>query len=142
MAYIFQVSENTHVCVCSCTGRFVTILVVCVTVLLTICNYFQELKNKWRSAEELRKTDNGHREKNSWKQRQKVEGDYEPKCNIQKGKRRDPPVLVSDLPYAVLGAFAKLRNATISYAMSVCPSVHPSARMERLDCHQTDFLKT
>src|SRR5215469_8988861 len=47
----------------------------------------QELKNKWRSAEELRKTDNGHGEKNSWKQRQKLDGDYEPKCNIQKGNR-------------------------------------------------------
>jgi len=48
---------------------------------------FQELKNKWRSAEELRKTDNGHGEKNSWKQKQKLGGDYEPKCNIQKGNR-------------------------------------------------------
>jgi len=48
---------------------------------------FQELKNKWRSAEELRKTDNGHGEKNSWKQKQKLDGDYEPKCNIQKGNR-------------------------------------------------------
>lgn len=48
--------------------------------------YFQELKNKWRSAEELRKTENGHREKNSWKQKQEMDGDYEPKCNIQKGK--------------------------------------------------------
>jgi hypothetical protein len=47
----------------------------------------QELKNKWRSAEELRKTDNGHGEKNSWKQKQKLDGDYEPKCNIQKGNR-------------------------------------------------------
>ncbi|XP_069691068.1 voltage-dependent T-type calcium channel subunit alpha-1G isoform X2 [Periplaneta americana] len=44
----------------------------------------QELKNKWRSAEELQKTDNGHREKNSWKQRQALESEYEPKCNIQK----------------------------------------------------------
>jgi hypothetical protein len=66
---------------------FVATFGVCVTVLLFICNYFQELKNKWRSAEELRKTDNGHREKNSWKQKQKLDGDYEPKCNIQKGNR-------------------------------------------------------
>ncbi|XP_021941996.1 uncharacterized protein LOC110840994, partial [Zootermopsis nevadensis] len=44
----------------------------------------QELKNRWRSAEELRKTDNGHCEKNSWKQKQDLDRDYEPKCNIQK----------------------------------------------------------
>jgi hypothetical protein len=50
--------------------------------------YFQELRNKWRSAEELRKTENGHREKNSWIQKQELDGDYEPKCNIQKGKEQ------------------------------------------------------
>jgi hypothetical protein len=58
--------------------------VLCFHLSCVIC--FQELKNKWRSAEELRKTDNGHREKNSWKQKQELDGYYEPKCNIQKGK--------------------------------------------------------
>ncbi|XP_033608822.1 voltage-dependent T-type calcium channel subunit alpha-1H isoform X2 [Cryptotermes secundus] len=55
----------------------------------------QELKNKWRSAEELRKTENGHREKNSWKHKQEVDGDYEPKCNIQKESKMlcQPPVI-------------------------------------------------
>ena len=36
---------------------------------------------------------------------------------------------------AFLGAFAKLRKATISSVMSVCPSV----RMEQLGSHWTDF---
>jgi len=37
-----------------------------------------------------------------------------------------------------LGAFAKLRKATISFVMSVCLSVRPSVRME-LGSHRTDF---
>jgi hypothetical protein len=60
--------------------------VICFTAPHSCVIYFQELRNKWRSAEELRKTDNGHREKNSWKQKQELDQDYEPKCNIQKGK--------------------------------------------------------
>ena len=36
---------------------------------------------------------------------------------------------------AILGAFAKLRKATISFVMSVRLSV----RMEQLDSHLTDF---
>jgi hypothetical protein len=35
----------------------------------------------------------------------------------------------------ILGAFAKLRKATVSFIMSVCPSV----AMEQLDSHWTDF---
>jgi hypothetical protein len=35
----------------------------------------------------------------------------------------------------ILGAFAKLRNVTISFVMSVCPSV----RMEQLGSHWTDI---
>ena len=35
----------------------------------------------------------------------------------------------------VLGAFAKLRKATVSIIMSFCPSV----RMGQLGCHWTDF---
>jgi hypothetical protein len=31
--------------------------------------------------------------------------------------------------------FAKLRKATVSFVMSVCPSIRPSARMEQLDSH-------
>jgi hypothetical protein len=38
-----------------------------------------------------------------------------------------------------LGAFAKLRKETISFVMSVCPSVRPSVRMEQLGSHGTDF---
>jgi hypothetical protein len=36
-----------------------------------------------------------------------------------------------------VGAFAKLRKATISFVMSV----RPPARMEQLGCHLTDFHK-
>jgi hypothetical protein len=35
----------------------------------------------------------------------------------------------------ILGAFAKLRKATISFVMSVCLSV----RVEQFDSHWTDF---
>jgi hypothetical protein len=38
-----------------------------------------------------------------------------------------------------LGAFAKFRKATISYVMSVCPSVRPSVRMEEFGSHCTYF---
>ena len=41
-----------------------------------------------------------------------------------------------------LGAFAILRKATISFVMSVCPSVRPSVRMEQLRSHCTDFDET
>ena len=40
---------------------------------------------------------------------------------------------------AILGAFAKLRKATISFVMGGCPSVRPFARMEQLGSHWTDF---
>jgi hypothetical protein len=36
-----------------------------------------------------------------------------------------------------LGAFAELRKATISFIMSVCPSV--SVRIEQLGSYWTDF---
>jgi hypothetical protein len=39
----------------------------------------------------------------------------------------------------ILGAFAKLRKATVSFAISVCPSFHPSVGMEQLCSHWTDF---
>ena len=38
-----------------------------------------------------------------------------------------------------LDAFAKLRKATISFVMSVRPSVRLSVHMEQLDSHWTDF---
>ena len=41
--------------------------------------------------------------------------------------------------HCVLGAFAKLRKATISFVMSVRPSVCLSARIEQLGSHWTDF---
>ena len=34
-----------------------------------------------------------------------------------------------------LGEFAKSRKATISFVMSVCPSVRPSARIQQLGYH-------
>ena len=37
----------------------------------------------------------------------------------------------------LLGAFAKLRKATISFVISVCLSVRPSVRMEQLGSHWT-----
>jgi hypothetical protein len=40
-----------------------------------------------------------------------------------------------------LGAFAKLRKATISFVMSVCLSVCPSVRMEQLGFHWTYFYE-
>ena len=42
----------------------------------------------------------------------------------------------------LLVTFAKLRKATISFVMSLCPSVRPSARREKLCSHWTDFDKT
>ena len=39
----------------------------------------------------------------------------------------------------ILGAFAKLRKATISFVMSVCPPASPSVRIEQLRSHWTDF---
>jgi hypothetical protein len=39
----------------------------------------------------------------------------------------------------LLGALAKLRKATLSFVMSVCPSVRPSVRMEQLGFHSRDF---
>ena len=45
-----------------------------------------------------------------------------------------------------LGAFAKLRKATTTFDMSVCPSVRlsvrSSVRMEELGSHWTDFDQT
>ena len=41
--------------------------------------------------------------------------------------------------YSILGAFAKLRKVTVSFVMSVCPSM--SFRMEQLGFHWTDFQK-
>ena len=40
-----------------------------------------------------------------------------------------------------LGAFEKLRKATINFDMSVCSSVRPSVRMEQIGSHWTDFHK-
>jgi hypothetical protein len=40
-----------------------------------------------------------------------------------------------------LGAFQKFQKATVSFVMSVRPSIHPSVRMEQLGFHWTDFHK-
>jgi len=39
------------------------------------------------------------------------------------------------MDFSLLGAFAKLRKATISFVLSVCPSVH----MEQLGSYWADF---
>ena len=41
--------------------------------------------------------------------------------------------------YPFLDAFAKLRKATTSFIMYVCPTVRPFARMEYLGSNWTDF---
>jgi len=41
--------------------------------------------------------------------------------------------------YQILGTFAKLRKAAISFIMSVCSTVRLSVSMEQLDSHWTDF---
>jgi hypothetical protein len=46
--------------------------------------------------------------------------------------------LFADVLISLLGAFEKLRKATISFTMSVCPTV----RMEQLGSHGTDFHET
>jgi len=40
-----------------------------------------------------------------------------------------------------LGAFAKLRKATISFVMSVSLCASPPFHMEQLDFHRTDFYE-
>jgi len=52
-----------------------------------------------------------------------------------------PPAPLGTRPVHVqlLGAFAELRKATMSFMMSVCPSVHPPAHMEKLGSHRTNF---
>jgi len=42
----------------------------------------------------------------------------------------------------ILGAFAKLRKVTISFVVSVCLFVCPSARTEQVGSHWTDFHET
>jgi hypothetical protein len=41
-----------------------------------------------------------------------------------------------------LGAFKKLRKATVSFVLSVRPPVCLFARMQQLGCHKTDFHET
>ena len=54
------------------------------------------------------------------------------------GRAAEPTwMLWRDVKYSFVGAFAKLRKATISFGMSVCPSV----RMEQLGFYWTDFHK-
>ena len=48
-------------------------------------------------------------------------------------------MLLSVTVLALLDLFVKVRKATISLAMSVCPSVCPPIRMEQLGSHQTDL---
>ena len=40
---------------------------------------------------------------------------------------------------SIVGAFAKLRKATIAFAMNVRPSLRPSVRREQLRFHWTDI---
>ena len=48
-------------------------------------------------------------------------------------------ICLSDTFSPLLGAFAKLRKATISFIMSIRLSVCPSVRTEQLGSHLTDF---
>ena len=48
-------------------------------------------------------------------------------------------ILLYAICFTFLGTFAKLRKATISFVISVRPSVYRSARMEQLGSHWTDF---
>ena len=53
--------------------------------------------------------------------------------------RKENVSFISTDDLSFIGAFAKLRKAIISCAMSVRPSVRPSARLEQLGSHCTDF---
>jgi len=62
-----------------------------------------------------------------------------PPCPGEKGNRNTYWVgsnrKINSIPLGLLGSFAELRKATISFAMFVRPSVH----MEQLGSHWTDF---
>ena len=45
------------------------------------------------------------------------------------------PLLACDL----IGTIAKLQKKTISFFISVCPSIHPSVRTHKLHSHWTEF---
>jgi hypothetical protein len=47
----------------------------------------------------------------------------------------------SGCKHTFLGAFAELQKATVSFVMSVCLSDRPSARIEQLGSHWTDFYE-
>jgi hypothetical protein len=49
----------------------------------------------------------------------------------------DYATLVRPIPF--LGAFVKLRRATMSFVTAIRPSAHLSVRMEKLSSHWTDF---
>jgi len=44
-------------------------------------------------------------------------------------------------PSYIVGSFAKLRKANISFVISVCVSVRPSVRVEEHGCHWTEFYE-
>jgi len=44
-----------------------------------------------------------------------------------------------NVPVSFVGAFIKLQKATISFIVSVQPSIHLSVHMEKLLYHWTDF---
>jgi len=46
---------------------------------------------------------------------------------------------VPNVPVSFAGAFTKLQKATISFVVSVQPSIHLSVHMEKLLSHWTDF---
>jgi len=47
--------------------------------------------------------------------------------------------LIVQTEVSFLGVFAKLRKTTISFIMSVCPSVRQSVRMELVGSQWVDF---
>jgi hypothetical protein len=58
---------------------------------------------------------------------------------IQTSPHLAEPVAIHPQQFYILGPFAKLRKATISFVMNVLLSVRPPDCMEQLVFHWTDF---
>jgi hypothetical protein len=66
-----------------------------------------------------------------WPEEQPIADGWEPRGPLQQTR--------STMASQFSGGLAKLLEATVSFVMSVRPSVRPSVRMEQLGCHRTDF---
>jgi hypothetical protein len=58
---------------------------------------------------------------------------------VEAGKLKQICCIFCEIRCARLGAFAKLRKSTISFAMSICPSIRLCFRMEQLGSHWADI---